>query len=191
MPVLSEPRRDKGGRRLYSDRERGEALAALEANRGNVKATAEALGIPGQTLRQWHQGERHALDKMRGLDTDREVREAAERDPALRDALKSKLADGFEALAAKAIGVAHDKVEDASAYQAALIAAIATDKALLLRGEATTIVSTADAERLAAFRARYSTVRPATVLASIQEGAPPPNSAERSSHPGAPSPTET
>lgn len=45
------------GRRAYSDREKGEALALLVADGGNVQATAQALGIPDSTLDQWTRGQ--------------------------------------------------------------------------------------------------------------------------------------
>ncbi len=40
-------------RRVYSDNERVQALAALALNRGNIKATARHLGIPHPTLTLW------------------------------------------------------------------------------------------------------------------------------------------
>ncbi len=40
-------------KRSYSAEEKGEALAVLDANEGNVLKTAEQLGIPRKTLEGW------------------------------------------------------------------------------------------------------------------------------------------
>ena len=40
-------------RRSYSDAERAEALAVLDANAGNVERTARHLGLPRKTLEGW------------------------------------------------------------------------------------------------------------------------------------------
>lgn len=46
--------RQKGGKgRTYSAEDREMALAALAANGGNIKRTAQELGMPQQTLRNW------------------------------------------------------------------------------------------------------------------------------------------
>jgi len=37
----------------YTPEQRAEALVTLEANGGNMEATAEQLGIPRQTLYRW------------------------------------------------------------------------------------------------------------------------------------------
>ena len=102
-------------RRIYTDQEQADALAALQANGGNVNRTAAALGIPEPTLRMWASGTRRPFDR------------------ALYEQSKTALADRFEAIISQAIGVVQEKLPDASAAQAAVIAAIATDKMLLLR----------------------------------------------------------
>jgi hypothetical protein len=45
-----------GKRRHYSDEDRAEALAVLDANAGNLKRTARDLGIPRATLQEWAGG---------------------------------------------------------------------------------------------------------------------------------------
>lgn len=40
-------------RRHYSDADRAAALAALDANGGNIAGTARQLGVPESTLRSW------------------------------------------------------------------------------------------------------------------------------------------
>jgi transposase-like protein len=124
-------------RQRYTDQQQAEALALVQANGGDTAATSAATGIPEATLRAWRDGER--------------------RPPVVQlcSEKKEALAEQFEALAERAVQVADAKVESASARDAAVIAGIATDKALLLRGEATAIVQHQDDARLAELRARY------------------------------------
>lgn len=146
----------KPARRRYSDVEQGEALAALTANGGNVLRTAAVTGIPETTLRQWARGVCRPL-------------------PAeLREQKKSELAERFEAMAFAAVEVVADKLEQLQPYQAALVAGICTDKALLLRGEATSIHETRDDARLEEFHRLYGRLRAARPLAPTheQDGAP-------------------
>ncbi len=43
-------------KRRYSDQEKAEALAALDANGGNLLKTSEQIGIPRQTIQEWASG---------------------------------------------------------------------------------------------------------------------------------------
>ncbi|MES2462056.1 MAG: hypothetical protein V4671_15840 [Armatimonadota bacterium] len=45
-----------GKYRKYTDQERGEALAFVDACNGNYKQASQMLDIPWTTLREWHQG---------------------------------------------------------------------------------------------------------------------------------------
>jgi transposase-like protein len=110
-------------RRRYSDEDRANALAALAANAGNVLLTAEQLGIPECTLRQWATGRRHP-----------EARQMSEEK-------KAPLADRLEQ-------IAHDLLDDladpdrrraSSLKETATALGIALDKMQLLRGRATAI----------------------------------------------------
>jgi transcriptional regulator of acetoin/glycerol metabolism len=58
--TLNEP--DTAGRRRprRGDECRAAALAALEANRGNVARTARQLGLPRKTLEGWARGRTRA-----------------------------------------------------------------------------------------------------------------------------------
>ena len=129
-------------RQRYSDVQQAAALATLEANAGNVAATARATGIPEDTIRSWVKGERRPYD------------------PALVQDAKRALADKWDAITESALAVCAEKLPKASAAQAALIAGLGTDKSLILRGEPTSITSTAEDERLALFRERYNRIRP-------------------------------
>jgi len=124
-------------RRRYSDEERATALAALAANGGNVGGTSRQLGIPEATLRAWATGERHPEASQMCGDK------------------KASLADQFEALAVKLLGVADEKAAALNARDAVVAAAVAVDKMRLLRGEATEISETRD-DRLDEFRRRYA-----------------------------------
>ena len=111
-------------RRTYSDREKAEALAALDANSGNLTRTADDLGIPYSTLRDWANG--------RGLNGG-----VAELRSQKKASLADTLADVAEALAGDLFD--ESKRHRASIQQIATAMAIVIDKMQLLRGDPTTI----------------------------------------------------
>ena len=110
----------------YTDEQRAEALAALDANGGNVSGTADDLGIPRGTLRRWDKARENAAPAQ------------------LRHEKRDDLADRMEALAHTLLDDVLDS-ENAAARRIGKInevstaIAIAIDKARLLRGEATNI----------------------------------------------------
>ena len=111
------------GKRSYSDADKAAALVALDANGGNLKRTAEQLGIPEPTLRQWSKGRTNA-------DVE-----------AMREGAKVDLADRLERVVGVLLAAAvdPDKVEGASLKDVMTGAGIAIDKMQLLRGEPTAI----------------------------------------------------
>lgn len=112
----------KPSRRRYSDDDRAGALAALDANAGDLSRTARQLRIPRGTLQQWA--------RRRGVPA--EVRQLAqEKKPALAERLEALASDLLDALPAK--------VGSASLAATATTMAIAIDKAQLLRGKPTAI----------------------------------------------------
>lgn len=113
------------GKRQYSDNDKAAALAALDANGGNVNQTASQLGVPRKTLEDWHKG--------RAVNTD-----VAE----IRQDKKEELADVFERVARKYLAHAESDtvVTDASGKDAIVSAATAVDKMRLLRNLPTEIV---------------------------------------------------
>lgn len=114
------------GRRNYSDREKGEALALLDANGGNVQATAQALRIPDSTLGQWAQGQ--------GVNSDAE---------AVRRRTSLELADKFEDVLVRILGgVTGKKIDEAGLKDLMIAAGIAAEKRNLMRGEPTAINET-------------------------------------------------
>lgn len=120
-------------RREYSDEDKATALAALDANGGNVQRTARTLGIPEPTLRGWA--------RKRGIHPT--VVE-------LHDQKKGSLADELEEIAEKLAGAMPGKVAEASLQQTATSLGIVIDKMQLLRGQPTNITDDAsltDAER--------------------------------------------
>lgn len=124
---------DAGGvgmsKRSYSDRQKAEALAALDANGGIVNRTANQLGIPRKTLEQW------AKDIGTGEDV-----------AHIRQEKRIDLAQSLEDVAYKLVEAMPGKISEANLQQIATSAGIAIDKMRLLRGEATVI--TAEASRL-------------------------------------------
>lgn len=108
-------------KRRYSDDERAAAVAAVAANGGNVERTAELLGIPESTLRQWVKGDRHP--------------EAA----VMSDGKKGELADRLEAIAWKLADAIPGKIPATGLQQLATTLGIVVDKMQLLRNRPTTI----------------------------------------------------
>ena len=107
----------------YSDQFKAEALAALDANRGNLKRTAIELDIPQSTLRDWREGV-----GTRALTS------------SIRDQKRGDLADRLEEIAWKLVdGIEDGDIEKASLVQKTTAFGILCDKMRLLRGEATSI----------------------------------------------------
>lgn len=132
-------------RQQYSDEDKATALAALDANRGNVKGTAKNLGIPEPTLRSWAKG--------RGTN-------AAVAD--LQAHKKKDLADKLEDIAHKLAGAISDKIKDATLQQTATSLGIVVDKMQLLRGQPTNITDDAsltDTERASRIAALLDAAR--------------------------------
>jgi transposase-like protein len=107
--------------RRYSDAERAEALAALDANGGNVSKTARDLGLPRKTLAEWADGHIHS--------------DVAE----LRQEKKIDLAARLEQIARQLAEAMPEKMAAASLQQVATSMGIAIDKMQLLRGQPTNI----------------------------------------------------
>lgn len=108
-------------RRHYSDAFRAAALAALDANAGNVKRTARELDVPPKTLEGWAKGRHSPVDAE------------------LRDQKKGELSDLFESIARKLLGVAEKNADALNARDAVIAAATAVDKMRLLREQPTEI----------------------------------------------------
>lgn len=112
-------------RRSFSDNDKAAALAALDANGGNVYKTAKELGVSYSTLHSWSNGV--------GVNSDVS---------AVRDEKKIELADKLEAVANR---YADHLLEDATvlktgAKDAAITVGTAIDKMRLLRGLPTEII---------------------------------------------------
>jgi hypothetical protein len=107
-----QPRRT----RRYSDSERAAALAALDANGGNVRKTAKQIGVPRKTLEEWSAGHCHP-----------EVQE-------IRKECRATLAERFEQIIHQILDVMPGKIADSGLQQLVVTAAIAVDKMQLLKG---------------------------------------------------------
>jgi transposase-like protein len=111
-------------RRRYTDEQRASALAALEANAGDVRKTARELNIPEATLRQWKHGLRHPES----------VQMSAAQKPPLAEALREVARQLLESIPGK--------IGESSLSQVAVAMGIAVDKAQLLEGKPTGIQDT-------------------------------------------------
>ena len=115
--------------RTYTDRQKAEALAALDANDGNLSRTSRQIGIPRKTLERWRNGE----------GTNGDVAQ-------LRHQKKGELAREMTKIAWQLAGDMQLPVRrrKATLVQTATAMAIVIDKAQLLRGEPTSITENAD-----------------------------------------------
>lgn len=104
-------------RREYTEEDKATALAALAANNGDVKATADQIGMPRRTLHNW----------SRGIN--------APTDDGLVPQKKGHLADACEEIAWKLLESLQGKIGKATLSQAATSFGIMVDKAKILRGE--------------------------------------------------------
>lgn len=130
--------------RQYNDTEQAEALAVLTACNGSARIASEKTGVPAQTLRQWRDGTRRPLtpagDSLRAENT-------------------ARLGDRFERVVNDMLDILDGNLEGIKPAQAAVIAGIATEKMLLCRGQATSIVQHQDDARLTALEAQYGALR--------------------------------
>jgi transposase-like protein len=126
----------------YSDEQRATALAALQANGGNLSRTSRDTGIPFSTIKRWRD----------------------EPDPRLADLgdrKKVDLSEKLEEIAYKLADAVEGKIPEANLQHVATSLGIAIDKLRLLRGEATDIseVRSSDAKRELADRLTKLTQR--------------------------------
>jgi len=124
--------------KIYSDDDRALALAAIEANGGDIVKAARFCGIHVNTLRYWAKG--GAVNKNT---------------TKLRIQKKASIADRLEAIVHSLIDAMPDKIEEATLQQVSTSIGIAVDKMRLLREEPTNISANLNSpearmERLAA-----------------------------------------
>ena len=124
-------------RRVYSDREKAEALAIYDAC-GNLSETSRNTGIPDATLSDWISGKRGVSSPDL---------------PKLRNEKGQNLSDSFERIAVEACHVAQARLTGKQANEIPFNhlmtgAGIAVDKMQLLRGQPTTITESVDRNEL-------------------------------------------
>lgn len=105
-------------RRQWTDAEKAEILAALDANQGNVKRTARQCGVPISTLRGW----------AKGRGTNAGVAQ-------LRPEKRGDLADALEGIAWQIVELLPGKLETAEVRELATLLGVSLDKLLVLRGQ--------------------------------------------------------
>jgi len=111
-------------KRQYSDTDRGAALAALDANGGNVNKTARETGVPRVTLIEWRDG-RVSADVSN-----------------IRQEKRGSLADALEGIIGKALDIRPEKLADASVRDLNGTVKITAETMQLLRGQPTSIQET-------------------------------------------------
>jgi hypothetical protein len=112
----------KKPKRQYSDDTKASVLATLKANDGNVAKTAREAEVPRQTIESWKNGIGINDDVLN-----------------IQHVKKEDLKDLHKLIAVKSLGLLQNKLGDCSAQQLSTIAAISTDKMLVLSGEANSI----------------------------------------------------
>jgi hypothetical protein len=123
-------------KRRYSDEDKAVALAALDANGGNLARAASETGVPRKTLAEWASGR------------------VADGVADIRHQKKEDLADRLEAIAHALVDAIPGKVKDADLARIATSLGITIDKMRLLREQPTAITANLSdderAERVAA-----------------------------------------
>lgn len=112
--------------RDYSSKDKATALAALDANGGNLRRTARALKVPKSTLERW-----------RNNQINPEV-------SRLRAQEKQNLADAIESVVWEIVGAMPEKIEKAGLKDAAIAVGTGIDKFRLLREQPTSITGSSD-----------------------------------------------
>jgi hypothetical protein len=106
------------------------ALERLKANGNNVKKTGAELGIARSVITSWRDGTRRLSDAAQAVATTVGVPQTDEWD---------KLAAKWERIAASGTEKAAELIDGTKSFKEAVIgSAVATEKALLLRGKPTT-----------------------------------------------------
>lgn len=155
MPAKSKPRPPRNYRR-YSDAFRAAALAALDANGGNVKRTARELGIPYRTLAEWVAGRNPVSAEDR-----------AQKRVELADAVEhacDALTHGI---------VAAVKAGKASVQEMAVALGISVEKLLLLRNQPTSIHRDEKAATIDLSRLSVADLEALLAIQRKAEGRPP------------------
>lgn len=122
----------------YSTEQQAAALAVLAENGDNAAAASRETGIPETTIKEWRAA-RTSLPPAN-----------------LVAEMKAQRADQWDKLQDAGIARALEKLPEANARDAAIIAGIAVDKAALLRGESGPAADPETLARLELFRARYA-----------------------------------
>jgi hypothetical protein len=110
-------------KRSYSDKEKGEALAALDSNANNLKKTAREIGIPLSTLEGWAKNRCGVSDDV----------------PNIRNEKKGELSKIFESLTRQGALLLEETMSTAKFGELSLSVCQWTDKMQLLSGKPTAI----------------------------------------------------
>lgn len=101
-----------GKRRRYSDSDKAAALAALDANGGNVYKTARELKLPMSTLQEWASGRiNHAIPELRERKKEEISQRLVDVVHQLIDALPTKITDANLQQVSTSLGIAVEKIQ--------------------------------------------------------------------------------
>ena len=109
-------------KRQYSDSDKAAALAALDANDGNVNRTAKQVRVPRKTLAMWASNRHLSADVA-----------------DIRQEKRKELSERLEDLAHTLVDILPDKLPAASVRDLAGALIVAVDKMQLLKGAPTAI----------------------------------------------------
>lgn len=133
MSAIISVEQPRAKRRFYSDHDRANTLLALDANEGNLSATARTTGIPLTTIKGWRDSPQPHIAE-------------------LRNGKKPDLAELFHTLAFKSAGILDHRLsqrdsKDIPIPHLTALAGVATEKWLLLTGQETSRPGISEAER--------------------------------------------
>jgi hypothetical protein len=131
-------------KRDYSEDEKAEILAVLDANEGNRKRTARQLKVPRTTIITW------------------ENKPMSENLDSLRHQKKRELADKIDEVVWQIVTAMPEKIEKAGLKDSAIAMGTGIDKSNLLRGDPTSITGSADSLQSAQqiFAKKYRELNP-------------------------------
>lgn len=134
--------------RHYTTAEKGETLAILDANDGNIKKTSELTGISRKSIRNWRDNKKQILADYKSMQQIQQSEEGEGKSPTEiqtimdnaeiaenYDKIKQYMVNQFGTITDVASQIALQKISQLSAKDAMWVADKGLDKLLKLKGE--------------------------------------------------------